>query len=241
MLCYHIPWNPTLMRWTRLLPALLIIAAIAAAYASGVHRSLSWAALAEQQAALLAMVGARPLVMAAGYIGAYALAVALSLPGAVVLTVAGGLLFGTIAGAALAVIGATLGAVLVFLAARSALGPLLAARAGPLLERLRPRLQRDGFSYMLVLRLVPAFPFFAVNLVAALAGMPLGVYTLATLIGIIPGTTVFASIGAGISGVLAAGGTPDVGIIFSWQVLLPLLGLAALSLLPILLRRTRNA
>lgn len=228
-------------QWTRLLPALLILAALAAAYAAGLHRMLSWAALGEQQASLLALVAARPATAAAGYVALYAAAVAVSLPGAVVLTVAGGLLFGTALGAALAVAGATTGAMLVFLAARGALGPLLAARAGPWLERLRPRLQRDGFLYMLILRLVPAVPFFVVNLAAALAGVRLRDYAAATLIGIIPATTVYASIGAGIGGALAAGGTPDVGIIFSWPVLLPLLGLAALSALPLLLRKTRNA
>lgn len=227
-------------RWTRLIPALLIIVGLAAAYAAGLHRALTWEALAARQAALLAAVAAQPVASAAAYMAAYAAAVALSLPGAVVLTVSGGLLFGTALGAALAVLGATTGAVLVFLAARSALGPLLARRAGPLLDRLRPQLQRDGFAYMLFLRLVPAFPFFLVNLAAALAGVPLGTYALATLIGIIPATTVFASIGAGIGGVLAAGGTPDVGVIFSWPVLGPLLGLAALSLAPILWRRLRH-
>ena len=219
-------------RARQVLPLLAILAALGLAYALGWHRALSWAALAEQRTALQAVVAARPVVAALAYVAIYAAAVAVSIPGAVVITVTGGLLFGTLAGAALAVTGATIGAILLFLAARSALGPLLAARAAPLLDRLRPGLERDGFSYLLALRLIPVMPFWLVNLAPALLGMPLAPFAAATFLGIIPGTAVFASIGAGIGHVLDAGGTPDLGIILSAPVLLPLLALAALSLTP---------
>ena len=224
----------------RALAALLLLAALAAAYAFGLHRALTWAGLAARQQQLQALVQARPAAAAAGYVAIYAAAVAVSLPGAVVLTLAGGLLFGTLAGAALAIGGATLGAVLVFLAARGALGPLLTGRALPLLARLRPGMERDGFSYVLAMRLVPVVPFWLVNLAAALSGVRLLPYAAATLLGIVPATTVFASIGAGIGQVLAAGGQPDLSVILSPPLLLPLLALALLALLPVAWRRWRT-
>jgi uncharacterized membrane protein YdjX (TVP38/TMEM64 family) len=151
------------------------------------------------------------------------------------------LLFGTALGAALAVVGSTSGAVLLVLAARTALGPFLARGAGRLIEGLRPRMRRDGFSYVLALRLIPVVPFWLTNLAAAVAGVRLSHFAAATLIGTIPASTVFASIGAGVGSVLAAGQTPDLLVIFSPPVLLPLLGLAVLALLPVAWRRRRAA
>ncbi len=227
----------TLLR--RTWPALLIPAVLAAGFATGLHRHLNWAALATHEAALHLLVARAPVLAAAAYLAAYATAVALAVPLGGLFTVAGGLLFGTLAGGMLAVAGATTGAVLLFLAARTALGPLLAARAGPFLDRLRPRLQRDGFSALLALRLIPAVPFWLGNLAPALVGMRLGSFAAATFIGIIPATFVFASIGAGLRHVLAAGERPDLSLIWSPPVLLPLLGLAALSLLPVAWRHWR--
>ena len=174
-----------------------------------------------------------PLLLLAGV-------VALSLPGGVVMTLAGGLLFGAWVGTGLTVVGATIGACLLFLAARSALAPLLAGRAAGLLDRIRPGLERDGFFYLLTLRLIPVVPFWLANLAPALVGMPFGAYAAATVLGIIPGTAVFSGIGAGLGDILAAGGRPELGVIFSAPILLPLLGLAALSLLGAWWRR-RNS
>jgi len=157
--------------------------------------------------------------------------VAFSLPGGAVMTVAGGFLFGPWLGAGLAVAGATLGACALFLSARYALAETLARRAGPLLGKLREELRRDGFWYLLALRLIPLVPFWLCNLAPALAGMPFPAYAAATFLGIIPATTVFAGIGAGLGQVLDAGGRPDLSVVFSPGVLLPLAGLAALSLL----------
>ncbi len=160
-------------------------------------------------------------------------------PGAVVITVAGGLLFGTVAGAALAVAGATVGAVLLFLAARSALGPLLATRAGLLLDRLRPGLERDGFNYLLALRLIPVVPFWLANLAAALVGMRLP-----------PSRRrhCWASSPAPRYSHRSARARPCAGcrrrarpwLVLSAPVLLPLLALAALSLMPALWERWKD-
>lgn len=216
----------------RLLPLLLLLAVLGGGYALGLQHWLSWPVLAARQAELHQAVMVRPFAAAGLYVLIYAAAVAVSFPGAVVLTIAGGLLFGVAQGTALAVCGATLGAVTFFLAARTALRPLLARRAGKLLERLRPGMENNGFSYVLALRLVPVVPFWLINIAAALGGVRLSAFTLATLLGIVPAGAVYASVGAGIGDVLAAGGRPDLSVILSPPVLLPLLGLAALAVLP---------
>jgi uncharacterized membrane protein YdjX (TVP38/TMEM64 family) len=217
----------------RLWPLLPILALLAVIFATGLHRQLSWSALAAHEAGLRRLAATAPVAAASAYVAAYAVAVALSLPLGALFTVGGGLLFGTLAGGMLAVAGATSGAVLLFLAARHALAPLLAARAGPLLDRVRPGLQRDGFSYLLAMRLIPAVPFWLTNLAPALVGIPLASFAAATFIGIMPAAFVFASLGAGVGSVLAAGRPPDLSLIWSPSVLLPLLGLAALALLPV--------
>ncbi|MBV9734824.1 MAG: TVP38/TMEM64 family protein [Acidisphaera sp.] len=226
-------------RLARLWPLLLLAAALALAYAAGLRHQLSWHALAAHETDLRAALRAHPLAVPAAYVGLYILITVLSLPGGVVLDIAGGLLFGTVLSAGLTVFGATVGAVLLFLIARRALAGVLAVKAGPFIARLRPGLERDGFSYLLAIRLVPIFPFWLVNLAPALLGMRLGPYALATLLGILPACVIFASIGAGLGGVISAGQPPDLRVIFAPPVLLPLLGLAALSLLPVAWRHLR--
>lgn len=221
----------------RLWPLGLILALILAAWASGLAGLLSIDALAARQAALQAQVADHPWLSGGAYVLAYLVIVTLSLPGGAVMTLAGGLLFGVWVGTALTVLGATAGAALLFLAARSALAPLVGGRAAGFVDRLRPGLERDGFFYLLTLRLIPVVPFWLLNLVPALVGMRFGPYLAATAIGIVPGTAVFAGIGAGLGGVLEAGGRPSPGDLLTPGILLPLLGLAALSLLGIWWRR----
>jgi len=224
----------------RFWPLALLLAAIAAAWASGLAEQVSWAGLARNQAALAAWVASHPLGAPSAFVVIYAVATAISLPEAAVLTVAGGLLFGTLLGGTLVVVGASFGAVALFLAVRHHLADAIAARGGRLLERVREELRRDGFSYLLAIRLVPAFPFWLVNLAAALSGMRLLPYAAATVIGVTPATFVFASIGAGIGEVLAIGGRPDLSAIFSARILGPLIALALLSLLPVAWRRWKR-
>ena len=223
-----------------LLPLLLLVAAGVAIWHSGLAGELSWAALAHHQEALRAEVAAHPLLAPAAFVGLYALIVAFSIPEASLATVTAGLLFGPWFGGGLAVLGATLGAVVLFVVARTALAGFMARRAQTLLGRIRPGLERDGFSYLLALRLLPIVPFWLVNLGAALCGMRLFPYAAATLIGIIPVTFVFAWIGTGVGEVLAVGGRPDLSLLFSPTVLGPLVALAALSLAPVLWRHLRR-
>jgi uncharacterized membrane protein YdjX (TVP38/TMEM64 family) len=223
--------------WRRFVAPLAIVVLVALAWAFGLHRYLTLEALAAQREALAALVAARPVLSALMYVAAYIAVVAFSLPGGAVMTLSGGLLFGAFIGACLAVLGATIGAAVLFLLARSAFAPLVAGRAEGLLGPLRVGLARDGFFYLLSLRLVPVFPFWLLNLAPALLGMAFAPYLAATFLGIIPGTLVFAGIGAGLDEVFLSGGVPDLGVIFSWGVLLPLLGLALLSLLGVWFRR----
>jgi uncharacterized membrane protein YdjX (TVP38/TMEM64 family) len=230
----------TRARFKHLLPLALLAACLVALWAFGLRQDLSWSSLARHQAELLAAVAARPFETGGAYVLIYIVLVACSVPEAAIVTVAGGLLFGTVLGGALAVIGASLGAVVLFLAARAAIVDLMAERAAPFMARIRPGIERDGFLYLLAIRLVPIFPFWLVNLAAAACGMRLIPFALATLLGIIPGTLVFAAIGAGVADVLANGGTPDFSVMFSPRVLLPLVGLAALTLLPLVWRGVRR-
>jgi uncharacterized membrane protein YdjX (TVP38/TMEM64 family) len=143
-------------------------------------------------------------------------------------------------GGSLAVIGATIGATLLFLAARTALGDFLRAKAGPSLAAFEAGFRENALSYLLVLRLVPAFPFFLVNLAPAFLGVPLGTYVVGTLLGILPATFVFASIGAGLGAVFDRGEQPDLALVASPAVMLPMLGLAALALIPVAVRQWRK-
>ena len=221
----------------RFLPILLLVAGLVVFFALGLHRYASFSTLAEQRTALLDWVARLGPLAPVVFIGAYIAVVAFSLPGATILTLAGGFVFGTLWGGIYAVTGATIGAIAVFLAARTAFGDALRARAGSAIDRMEGGFRRNALSYLLVLRLIPIFPFFLVNLVPALLGVALPTYVAATFFGIMPGTFVYASVGAGLGAVFDAGGEPDLGVIFSAPVLLPLIGLAVLALAPVAYRR----
>jgi uncharacterized membrane protein YdjX (TVP38/TMEM64 family) len=138
------------------------------------------------------------------------------------------------------VVGATLGATMLFLAARTALGDVLRARAGPSLRKLEAGFRENELSYMLVLRLVPLFPFWLVNLAPAFLGVRTSTFIIGTFVGIIPGALVFASVGTGLGAILASGGTPDGSALLQPHVLLPIGGLVILALIPVVLKRFRH-
>ncbi|HYM74006.1 MAG TPA: TVP38/TMEM64 family protein [Stellaceae bacterium] len=205
----------------------------------GGHRYLTFAALAEHRELLCTLAARGGALTALGFILVYAGLTALSVPGAVMMTLAGGFLFGPWLGTVYALIGATLGPTLVFLVARAGLAGF-AARAGPLVRRLEAGFREDAFNYLLVLRLIPIFPFWLVNLVAGATGMPLLAYLTATFFGMIPGTFVYSGLGNGIGALIAAGQPPDLRILFHPSILLPIVGLAALALLPVFYKRWRG-
>ncbi len=225
---------------SRLALLLLFALTAAGAFVLALRGGLSWASLAAHQAQLRGFAAANPAGAAAAYVLAYCAVVALSVPGGGILTIAGGLMFGPWLGGALAVCGAGSGAVALFVLARFVFGAWFARRFGPFAARLQEGLARDGFNYLLALRLVPVVPFWLVNLAPALLGMRLLPYVGATVLGIIPATLVFAGIGAGLADVLAAGRPPDSHLLFTPHIFLPLLGLALLALLPALWRRRKR-
>ena len=222
----------------RLVPLGVLALAGALFVAFGGHRYVSFGTLADNRELLVGLVARAGASAAIVFILAYAGLAALSVPGAALFTIAGGFLFGPWLGTAYAVIAATLGASVVFLAARAGLAAV-AARAGPWVRRLEAGFRDNGLSYLLVLRLIPLFPFWLVNLVAGAAGLRLSVYVLGTFFGMIPATFVYASLGNGLGTLVAEGRRPDLAILARPGVLLPILGLAALALLPILYRRWR--
>ncbi|MBX6324204.1 MAG: TVP38/TMEM64 family protein [Rhodospirillaceae bacterium] len=221
----------------RLWPLLALALAAGLCFALGGTEYLTFDSLRENRPWLMQAVGARPILSAAAFVGLYVLVVTLSIPGATVLTVCGGFLFGQLWGLVLTVVGATLGATALFLIARTTLGEALRARTGPWLDRMQRGFAEGALSYLLVLRLVPLFPFFVVNLVPALLGVPLTTFVLATFIGIIPGSFVYASVGAGLGRVFESGLSFRPEEALTPQILTALVGLAILSLLPVAYRK----
>jgi uncharacterized membrane protein YdjX (TVP38/TMEM64 family) len=225
----------------RMLPLFILVAGLLVFLALGGHRYVGFEALEEHREALLELVATHGFATVVGFIAIYAVMVAFSIPGALVMTVASGFLFGTLGGAACAVVGATLGSVALFLAARTAIGDLLRDKAGPALNKMKAGFQEDALSYLLVLRLIPLFPFWLVNLVPAFLGVSLRVFVVGTFFGIIPGSLVFASVGNGLGAIFADGDTANIkDAIFKPAVLLPIVGLIALSLLPVLYKKVKS-
>jgi uncharacterized membrane protein YdjX (TVP38/TMEM64 family) len=222
----------------RLLPLALLALAGVLFVVFGGSRYLTFSALADNHEWLCAMVKGAGAKAVLAFVLSYAGLVALSVPGAALCTIAAGFLFGPWLGTLYALAGATLGATIVFLAARAGLAGLL-TKAGPWVRRFEAGFRDDALSYLLVLRLIPLFPFWLVNLVAGVIGVPLRTYLLATLIGMIPGTFVFASLGNGLGRLIQDGYQPGLSALLNPPVILPILGLAALALLPVAFKRWR--
>lgn len=234
--------NPRRAMLMRRIPiVLLIIAAALAWWQYGAF--LSFQTLADNRESLILWRDGNYILAAFLYVAIYILVVGFSIPGGVFLTLAGGFLFGLVGGTILTVIGATLGALAIFSAVRLGFGAALHARLSGstgMLAKFERGLRANEISYLFLMRLVPVVPFFVANLAPALLGVGYRNFLITTFLGIIPGTAVFSSVGAGLGAVFAAGDTPNLGIIFEWPVLGPLLGLAALALLPIILRALRG-
>lgn len=227
--------------WRRL--PILVIASVALLGAFLLRDWLSFETLRENREALLEFRDRNYLATVLAFMAAYVAIVAFSLPGATVATLTGGFLFSTFPGVLINVTAATLGAVALFLAARWGLGDRLAARmesSDGLVRRIKAGIDANQWSYLFLIRLIPAVPFFVANLVPALVGVPLWRYAVTTFLGIIPGAVVYTSVGAGLGAVFARGGTPDPGVIFEPRVLLPILGLCLLAALPIVLKAVRG-
>ena len=241
-------------RWV---PLAVLLVGIATVYASGLHKYLSLTAIADNRDALMEFVAENSVLAAGSYVLVYIGTVAFSLPGAALLTILGGFLFGWFFGGIFTVIAATLGAVAIFLVAKTALGDALARRAGPWMDKLSGGFREDAFNYMLFLRLVPVFPFWLVNIAPAIAGVGLGTYALTTLIGIIPGTFAFSALGSGLDSIIteqksvfqtcvAEKGAAncefalDVGALVTPQLLAAFAALGVVALIPVAMKKLRR-
>jgi uncharacterized membrane protein YdjX (TVP38/TMEM64 family) len=222
---------------------LIAILTVAAIGAFTLRDYLSFETLRDNREALLAFRDANYLATVGIFMLAYIVIVAFSLPGATIATLTGGFLFATFPGALFNITAATIGAVLIFLAARWGLGERLAAKmegSEGSVKKIKDGIDENQWSMLFLIRLVPAVPFFVANLVPALVGVPLNRFAVSTFLGIIPGGVVYTSVGAGLGDVFERGETPDLGIIFEPQILLPILGLCALAALPILIKAVRG-
>lgn len=225
--------------WAKRLP-IIAIAIVALIGAVLLRDQISFETLAQHRETLLAFRDGNFALASLVFVAAYVVIVAFSLPGATIATLTGGFLFGLFPGALYNIGAATLGASAVFLAARAGFGADVAARIeekGGAAARLQQSLRENEWSALLIMRLVPVVPFFIANLLPAFVGTALSRFAITTFLGIIPGTFVFTSVGAGLGEVFARGETPDLSIIFAPHIIGPILGLAALSALPILLKR----
>lgn len=225
---------PTQRNWVRvaLLPALIILG-LAAFLGLHLDRYLTFEALAANRSWLLLQVELNPALIALAFAAVYIAAATLSLPGSSILTMSAGFLFGLYVGTAIAVVSATVGAMLLFFIARTSFGEFLRGRALGALQSLKDGFQKSAFNYLLFLRLVPLFPFWLINLAAAFLDVPPRTFVAGTFLGIIPGAAVYASVGSGLGQILNQGRKPDLDILFTPNILIPILALAALSLVPV--------
>lgn len=233
-------------RW---LPVLLILAIIASGIWLGLHEQLTLSKIIQHRDYLAAAVEKNLPLALLVYMALYIVLVAVSFPGGLALTVTSGFLFGWFLAGTVTVIAATIGATIIFLVARSSFGSFLEERAGGFVGKMADGFRKDAFQYLLTLRLVPAFPFWVVNIVPGLLNMKLVPYVLATFFGIIPGTFAFAYLGEGLDSLIAEQeranpGCADLGTctispkaLITADLLLALAALALLSILPFLVKK----
>lgn len=241
----------SLKRW---LPLIAIAGFMVFAFFMDWHKALSISALIENRERLATFVEDNFLFTLMAYLGIYIAVVVLSLPGAGILSIGGGFLFGWLISAPTTILAATIGATLLFLAVTTSFGEALREKAGPWVAKLKAGFEKDAFNYLLFLRLVPAFPFWLVNLAPAMLGIKLSTYVSATAIGIIPGSFAFAFVGAGLGSVIEAQraanadciGNSECAIEISTrdlitpEILAALAALSVVALIPVVLKRLRN-
>lgn len=231
-------------RYARYVPVAIVISGLAFGYAFGLQDYLSLGFLAEQRQALHAYVGANVFWSALLFLVVYILAVAFSFPAASVLTIFGGFLFGWMLGGALVAVGATVGASILFLATRSAFGGFLRHRVDGFVKKLADGFRENAFGYLFVIRLAPVFPFFVVNIAAALFDISLGRFVAATFFGILPGTFAYAYLGQGVDSVLvaaqASGREAQISDLVTRDITLAFFALALVALIPTIMRQFRK-
>ena len=218
----------------KLLLLLLLAGIVVALRFTGIGAILTFENLQQHRDELAAVVRDRYALSVAVYILAYVAVVAFSIPGATVMTLAGGLVFGTLPTVLFVNVAATAGAVLAFLSARYLLGASLQERYREQLATFNAEIERNGPRYLLTLRLLPVFPFFLVNFLSGLTRVPLATFAWTTSLGIIPGSLVYAFAGRQLETV------HSLGDILSARLLLAFGLLALFTLVPVIRERLRR-
>lgn len=229
----------------RFLPLALIAAGLGFGYALGWQDYLSLNYLAESGDALKRLTAANPALSMAVFFVIYVLAVAFAFPAASVLTVFGGYLFGWLTSFIMVALAATLGATLLFLAARSAFGGFLREKAGRFAAGLADGFEKDAFGYLLVLRLAPFLPFFVVNIAPALFKVSTRTFALATFLGILPGVAAYTYLGKGVESILltarATGREASLADLATREITLAFVAIAAVAALSMIVRKFRQS
>jgi uncharacterized membrane protein YdjX (TVP38/TMEM64 family) len=242
----------------RLGPLVAIAGLMLLVFAMGWHRHVTIENIVQLHDRFHVVLAEHPVASVLAYMVIYIAAASLSLPGCPIMTATGGLLFGWLVGGLATVVGATIGATILFLIARSAIGGMLGERTAPWLTKLRQGFKDDALSYLLFLRLVPAFPFWFVNVAPAVLGVPLKTYVIGTFLGIIPATFAFASAGASLDSIIMAAKAEfaqcvaekgaeacklsvHASSLVTRELVLALLLLGVVALIPVALRRWRHS
>jgi uncharacterized membrane protein YdjX (TVP38/TMEM64 family) len=228
----------------RFLPLLVIIAGLALGYAFGLQNYFSLTFLSEQREYLQNFAANNYVLSIVGFFAIYTLAVSFSFPAASVLSIFAGFLFGWFVGGLIVVCGATLGATILFWAAKSSFGGSLRAKLGGSAASFAEGFAKDAFGYLLVLRIAPIFPFFLINIAPALFNVKTRDYVLATFLGIIPGTFAYTWLGEGVGSILdvakANGTTPSVRDLVTPEITVAFAAIAVVAAIPLIIKRFRK-
>ena len=238
-------------RWLRLWPVAVLGLGLVALYAAGLGNYLTLDFIIREHAALAAFVTDHLALAILTYVTLYMVAVAVSFPGASLITIAGGYLFGAVLGTGLTVLAATVGATVIFLAARTSFGTFLREKVDRFAGRFAKGFEANAFSYLFLLRLVPLFPFWLINIVPALFNVSVRTYVIATAFGIIPGTLAYVLLGDGLGSTIntleardpgcAAAGTCDIGpgLLLTPGPLIAMAALCVVALIPLVVKKLR--
>lgn len=224
------------MNWKKWIPLFIIIVLMGIAYFSGIPEYLMFDHLKTHRENLLASIEAHPILSSILFMLLYISIVTLSLPGGAILSVVGGFLFGTLVGVILVVVSASIGATLIFLAAKTALGDVLKHKAQPFLQKMERGFKKNAANYLLFLRFIPVFPFWLVNIAPAFFQVRLWTYVWTTCIGIIPGSYIYTQAGTGLGAIFDTGEAFTVGAIFNIQMRIALIVLGVFALIPIFVK-----
>jgi uncharacterized membrane protein YdjX (TVP38/TMEM64 family) len=224
----------------RVLPLVVLALGAAIFFGLGLHEYLSFDSLRANRNELAGWVDGNTALAIAAFVFSYGATTVFIPPSGTIMTVMGGFVFGAVAGTFYVVFGATLGATALFLAARMAFGDALRARAGAGIRKMEAGFRENEMSYMLVLRLVPLFPFWLVNLAPAFLGVQLRTYIIGTFFGIIPGTAVYATFGAGLGSIFDSGEELSIGGVMTPEIIIGLVGLALLAMVPVIYKRIKT-